>query len=632
MRALPPVVLAGVLLALSAATRPRAPEVNLSLANERIRANDNRVPAGRLDDGVLTLDLVVKVGTWHPDGDSLPGVEMLALAEKGHAPQIPGPLIRVVEGTEIRVTIANPLPRGTLTVRGLYDRADAPSGDSAMFVPAGSSREIRFRASKAGTYYYWATMSAQMRVAFDTAGVQATAAFVVDPAGARVVEDRILILSGWAAGLDSNRRFVGPVVWSINGRAWPHTERFDHTVGDSVRLRIINASPAVHPVHLHGFYFRVDSRGDGRRDTLYASDSQRAMVFTERMPGASTASVTWVPERPGNWILHCHIVGHFMPHAPLGAGTKAAAPVRHVNHAIDGMGGLVLGFRIKARPGSVALAGEGPRRRLRLLVQSDTGGSATEPAFGYSLEGEGIPAPRRAGLLPGPTIVLRRGEPTSLMVVNRLAEPTAVHWHGIELESYFDGVAGFGGTPGRITPAVAPRDSFEARFTPPRSGTFIYHTHADEARQLRAGLSGALLVVEPGPYEPATETVVLISTSRRAAEFQVVLVNGSLTPAPVEWRVGVAQRIRLINIHVGRPSMRVSLLADSIPLTWRAVAKDAYDLPAARATNRSASQQISPGETYDFTFTPSAPGKLRLEVRPANGQILLGALPVNVRE
>jgi FtsP/CotA-like multicopper oxidase with cupredoxin domain len=31
--------------------------------------------------------------------------------------------------------------------------------------------------------------------------------------------------------------------------------------------------------------------------------------------------------------------------------------------------------------------------------------------------------------------VVHRGEPTSIWVVNRTTEPTAVHWHGIELDA-----------------------------------------------------------------------------------------------------------------------------------------------------------------------------------------------------
>jgi hypothetical protein len=37
---------------------------------------------------------------------------------------------------------------------------------------------------------------------------------------------------------------------------------------------------------------------------------------------------------------------------------------------------------------------------------------------------------------------LVRGEPVHITVLNRRAEPTSIHWHGIELDSYFDGVSG----------------------------------------------------------------------------------------------------------------------------------------------------------------------------------------------
>ena len=45
---------------------------------------------------------------------------------------------------------------------------------------------------------------------------------------------------------------------AINGRSWPYTERIEATVGDSVRWRVINATARPHPMHLHGFYFRID--------------------------------------------------------------------------------------------------------------------------------------------------------------------------------------------------------------------------------------------------------------------------------------------------------------------------------------------------------------------------------------
>jgi FtsP/CotA-like multicopper oxidase with cupredoxin domain len=271
-------------------------------------------------------------------------------------------------------------------------------------------------------------------------------------------------------------------------------------------------------------------------------------------------------------------------------------------------------------------------RRLRLIAQLDSGGGGSEeqPAYRYLLEESGRSTPRDSSL-PGPLILLKRGEPVGITVVNQLPEPTAVHWHGIELDSYMDGVAGFSGHPGRIAPAIAPRDSFEARFTPPRSGTFIYHPHADEVRQQQAGLSGALLVVDdPAAFDPAHDLVLLLSTPRREADAAgKVLLNGSLAPAPLELRVGERYRFRLINIHTNRPSMILRLVRDSTPLTWRAVAKDGMDLPAERATTRPAVQQTSNGETYDFEFTPREPGEFRIAVTGIGG--VLVAMPVRVR-
>ena len=51
---------------------------------------------------------------------------------------------------------------------------------------------------------------------------------------------------------------------AINGRSFPHGELIEPMVGDTLRWRWINASDRNHPMHLHGFYFRVDAKGDGR--------------------------------------------------------------------------------------------------------------------------------------------------------------------------------------------------------------------------------------------------------------------------------------------------------------------------------------------------------------------------------
>src|SRR5262249_34025300 len=224
-----------------------------------------------------------------------------------------------------------------------------------------------------------------------------------------------------------------------------------------------------------------------------------------------------------------------------------------VNHAIEMMAGPIVGITVRSKGMNVAPSDSSGRRTLRLVARVDSGGTDTEPAYGFSLEQNGSELPLRPPYPPGPTLVLQRGEPVSITVENRLPEATAVHWHGIELESYYDGVAGFSGNGQQIAPAIPPGGAFEARFTPPRSGTFIYHTHVDEVRQLQAGLSGALIVVDSrAAYDPSRDFVMLVTTPRRIADADFVLLNGTLTPDAREMRVGERYRFRLINMHTYR--------------------------------------------------------------------------------
>ena len=177
----------------------------------------------------------------------------------------------------------------------------------------------------------------------------------------------------------------------------------------------------------------------------------------------------------------------------------------------------------------------------------------------------------------------------------------------------------------------SPGESFEARFTPPRAGTFIYHSHVDEVRQQQAGLSGALVVVEnPQSYDPAGDITFLVTTPRRIADDNVVLINGTASPSVREMRVGERYRLRLINVHVSRPNIRISMVRDREVLKWRALAKDGMELPPDQTTERPSDQQVGNGETYDFEFVPTAAGENLIEVRSGVG-VFLASMPVHVR-
>jgi len=540
----------------------------------------------------------------------------------------------------VRVSLRNALPTA-LWVRGFQDRAPGTL-DSIPIAPS-TTHEFRFVAVTPGARYYWGG-GAKASVPTSNADGQLVGALVVDPpsnAGSQPVSDRVMVLTRWTpTGKPENQGFQ---LNAFNGRSWPNTERLTYTVNDSVFWHVINASDATHEMHLHGFYFRTDARGFAI-DTAGAS---RAGIGGMRVTGVLRPgewySIAWSPDRPGNWLYHCHLLTHMsgdqrLDRMPGATAAKAADGHEHgagANHALDDMGGLVLGLDV--RPSGAATTAMSntaplqPHRSIDVFANTRAHRFGDGQGYGFVVQEGSSPPAQDSIRIPGTPLILTKGEPVQIAVHNRLPHPISVHWHGIELESYFDGVAGFAGQGKRIAPVIAPRDSFEARFTPPRSGTFIYHPHADEVRQQKAGLSGALLVVDsPASFNPANDLVFLLTVPRLQADLNQILINGSMTPPAIEMHVGERYRLRIVDIHTFRPSMIVRMLRDSTPVTWRAVAKDGMDIPSDRATARPAVQQMGNGETYDFEFAPTTTGDLRLTVSSAAGAPL-ASIPVRVR-
>jgi FtsP/CotA-like multicopper oxidase with cupredoxin domain len=137
---------------------------------EPIAINDNRSAAGTLDGTRLTVRLETREGEWHPDGDNDPGVRVLAFALEGGPLQIPGPLIRVTEGTEVCALVRNRLEKEPLIIHGMYARSGAAAAPEPITIMPGEVREIRFLAGTPGTYYYWAQPPTRhfRRVPFET--------------------------------------------------------------------------------------------------------------------------------------------------------------------------------------------------------------------------------------------------------------------------------------------------------------------------------------------------------------------------------------------------------------------------------------------------------------------------------
>jgi FtsP/CotA-like multicopper oxidase with cupredoxin domain len=306
----------------------------------------------------------------------------------------------------------------------------------------------------------------------------------------------------------------------------------------------------------------------------------------------------------------------------------------HAGHDLSthaGMAGLVVGIEVTGKPTYAEPASAAPTR-LSMVLREEPNRYGSAP--GYRVDIEGGDAPRLStGPVPGPVLVLHRGEPAEITVVNRMKDPTAIHWHGLEIESYFDGVPGFGGMAGNLAPPIAPGESFVVKITPPRAGTFMYHTHWHDEAQLAGGIYGPLLVLEPGErFDPQVDHVVMIGLNGevKANAREPFALNGMASPAPIQLKAGAANRVRLINITAVNVALVASVLDAADVVQWKPLAKDGATVSEEQSKPRRARQAVAVGETYDFELPPSAPQNLWLEVRRGNGEWVLQA-PLQVR-
>src|SRR5687768_98906 len=303
-------------------------------AVSRVLANDNRREAGRLRDGELTVRLVAQTGVWAPEGPAGPQLAVAAFGEEGAALQTPGPLLRAPVGTEIRAVVRNSLEK-TLWLYGMGQARGL--GDSTA-IPAGETRELRFTLREPGTYYYAGRTGDGPVFGRITDDSQLNGIIIADPAGtSRRERDRVFVITNWFIFPDTTTvSGLGPnATLAINGLSWPHTERLDAAQGDTLHWRVINMSVLEHPMHLHGFYFRVNATGSSERDSIYSAPDRRLAVTELLLPGR-TMAMTWSPSKSGNWIFHCHFAGHIATRDALEMDRRmpqAGAAAAHAGHS-----------------------------------------------------------------------------------------------------------------------------------------------------------------------------------------------------------------------------------------------------------------------------------------------------------
>jgi CopA family copper-resistance protein len=90
------------------------------------------------------------------------------------------------------------------------------------------------------------------------------------------------------------------------------------------------------------------------------------------------------------------------------------------------------------------------------------------------------------GSIPGPTLRFTEGEYAVIYVKNEMDVGTSVHWHGLLLPNFYDGV------PYLTTPPIMPGQTQKYEFPLKQSGTYWYHSHT--MLQEQSGVYGSIVI------------------------------------------------------------------------------------------------------------------------------------------
>lgn len=243
--------------------------------------------------------------------------------------QVPGPLLTVTAGQTLRVTVNNRHDLAHsfhthLADYGLdHDGSQVNSitgiGMSAM-IPPGQSHTYEFRPLRPGVYYYHCHSSDGDRTISQHMAQGLYGAIVVLAADEPAVREESLFMGERGFDVDGQ----DAPYYIMNGKGIPGGERtlevlaaqggaaavaaqfgvtvpvFKMTLGETMRLAVVNIGDQLHSFHLHGIdLVSVDQ---------YPGRIHPANVVQLVPGGADRVLVT--PQRAGIWLFHCHLVSH----------------------------------------------------------------------------------------------------------------------------------------------------------------------------------------------------------------------------------------------------------------------------------------------------------------------------------
>jgi len=227
--------------------------------------------------------------------------------------RVHGPTIEAVEGDRLRIYVTNKLPantsvhwHGILLPNGM----DGVAGLTQRSIKPNETFKYEFTLRQYGTHMYHSHHDEMTQMALGTMGL-----LIIhprNPKGPPPDRDFAFMLSEWRIDPGTSRPNPNEMtdfnIFTLNAKAFPGTIPMVAKVGDRVRIRVANvAAMDHHPIHLHGFQFRVTETDGGQ---IPASAQQRET--TVLVPIGSSRTIDFVADAPGDWPLHCHMTHHVM--------------------------------------------------------------------------------------------------------------------------------------------------------------------------------------------------------------------------------------------------------------------------------------------------------------------------------
>ncbi|MGM1057569.1 MAG: multicopper oxidase domain-containing protein, partial [Bacteroidota bacterium] len=117
-----------------------------------------------------------------------------------------------------------------------------------------------------------------------------------------------------------------------------------------------------------------------------------------------------------------------------------------------------------------------PVREYTLEINKETVNKAGKDVMGMTINGG----------IPGPILEFIEGEYAVIYVKNNMDVETSIHWHGMILPNFYDGV------PYLSTPPIEPGKTLKYEFAIKQNGTYWYHSHT--MLQEQSGIFGSIVI------------------------------------------------------------------------------------------------------------------------------------------